>query len=125
VGQHGIALSSVSRGSPALRGEDHAHVGPRDREVEHVFLRLRWPTTEGKPVCPGCGCMICYVCRRSANQWRWRCKACRRDFSITSGTLFAWHKLPLRSYLQAFAAVCNEVVNRHGVWGSGADRRPK
>jgi hypothetical protein len=27
-----------------------------DREVEEVFLRLRWPETGGKPVCPGCGC---------------------------------------------------------------------
>jgi hypothetical protein len=39
----------------------------------------------------------------------WRCKACRGDFSITSGTLFAWHKLPLRTYLLAVAAFCNEV----------------
>jgi transposase-like protein len=83
-----------------------------DRGVENVFLRLRWPATDGKPVCPGCGCMICYACPRSANQPRWRCKACRRDFSITSGTLFAWHKLPLRTYLLAVAAVCNEVKGK-------------
>jgi transposase-like protein len=70
-----------------------------DREVENVFLRLRWAATDGKPICPGRGCMICYACPRSANQLRWRCKACRRDFSITSGTLFARHKLPLRTYL--------------------------
>jgi len=30
-----------------------------DRGVENVFLRLRWAATDGKPVCPGCGCMIC------------------------------------------------------------------
>ena len=35
-----------------------------DRGVENVFLRLRWPETDGKPVCPGCGCRICYACRR-------------------------------------------------------------
>ena len=67
-----------------------------DRGAENVFLRLRWPQTDGKPVCPGCGCKICYDCRRSATQPRWRCKACRGDFSVTSGTLFAWHKLPLQ-----------------------------
>jgi hypothetical protein len=77
--------------------------------VTNVFLRLRWPETDGKPVCPGCGCMICYACPRSTNHLRWRCKACRGDFSITSGTLFAWHKLPLRTYLLAVAAFCNEV----------------
>src|ERR1700688_2051862 len=83
-----------------------------DGGVENVFLRLRWPDTDGKPVCPGCGCMICYDCRRSEDQPRWRCKACRGDFSITSGTLFAWHKLPLRTYLLAVATFCNEVKGK-------------
>jgi len=83
-----------------------------DSGVENVFLRLRWPETDGKPVCPGCGCTICYACRRPAGQLRWRCKACRGDFSITSGTLFAWHKLPLRTYLLAVAGFCNEVKGK-------------
>ena len=80
-----------------------------DSGVTNVFLRLRWPETDGKPVCPRCGCVICYACPRSATHLRWRCKACRGDFSITSGTLFAWHKLPLRTYLLAVVAFCNEV----------------
>jgi len=80
-----------------------------DSGVENVFLRLRWPETDGKPVCPDCGCAIRYACRRPEGQLRWRCKACRGDFSITSGTLFAWHKLPLRTYLLAVAGFCNEV----------------
>jgi hypothetical protein len=80
--------------------------------VENVFLRLRWPETDGKPVCPQCGCMICYACRRPTGQLRWRCKACRGDFSITSGTLFAWHKLPLRTYLLAVVFFCNEVKGK-------------
>jgi transposase-like protein len=83
-----------------------------DRGVENVFLRLRWPQTDGKPVCPWCDCRICYDCRRSEHQPRWRCKACRADFSITSDTLFAWHKLPLRSYLMAIAIFCNEVKGK-------------
>jgi len=83
-----------------------------DIGVENVFLRLRWPETDGKPVCPDCGCSICYACRRPAGQLRWRCKACRHDFSVTSGTLFAWHKLPLRTYLLAVAVFCNEVKGK-------------
>ena len=83
-----------------------------DDGVEAVFLRLRWPETDGKPVCPDCGCSICSPCRRPTGQLRWRCKACRRDFSITSGTLFAWHKLPLRTHLLAVVAFCNEVKGK-------------
>jgi transposase-like protein len=83
-----------------------------DRGVENVFLRLRWPETDGTPVCPGCDCDICYACPRSSGHPRWRCKACRADFSVTSGTLFAWHKLPLRTYLLAVAAFCNEVKGK-------------
>jgi len=83
-----------------------------DRGAENVFLRLRWPQTDGKPVCPRCGCDICYDCRRSDTQSRWRCKACRADFSVTSGTLFAWHKLPMRTYLLAITVFCNEVKGK-------------
>ena len=31
---------------------------------------------------------------------------------MTSGTLFAWHKLPLRTYLMAIAVFCNEVKGK-------------
>jgi transposase-like protein len=57
--------------------------------AENVFLRLRWPQTDGKPVCPHCDCRICYDCRHPSGQPRWRCKACGGDFSVRSGTLFA------------------------------------
>ena len=90
--------------SPAARSLSAAKImRMSDNGVENVFLflRLRWPDTDGKSVCPGCGCTICYACPRSTTGLRWRCKACRGDFSITSGTLFAWHKLPL-SYARLF-----------------------
>ena len=43
---------------------------------------------------------------------RFRCRACKKDFTITSGTLFASHKLPLRCYLAAIAIFCNEVKGK-------------
>ncbi len=82
-----------------------------DRGAENVFARLRWPTTDGRPVCPECGCMTCHDCRRGEIA-RWRCKACGADFSVTSGTLFAWRKLPLKTYLLAIAVFCNEVKGK-------------
>ena len=39
----------------------------------------------------------------------WRCAGYREDFSVTSKTLFAFHKLPLRVYLAAIAIFTNAV----------------
>jgi len=41
-----------------------------------------------------------------------RCRACMKDFTLTSGTLFASHKLPLRMYLAAIAIAMNEVKGK-------------
>ena len=54
----------------------------------------------------------CYECRRPSGALRYRCKACRGDFSLTSGTLFAFHKLPLQTYLAAIVIFCNEVKGK-------------
>ncbi len=79
-------------------------------EAERRFVGIRWP--DGKPVCPHCECQTVYECRRPSGALRWRCKACRQDFSVTSGTLFAFHKMPLRSYLAAIAIFVNEVKGK-------------
>jgi transposase-like protein len=83
-----------------------------EEEVERVFIRLRWADNKGEPYCPHCGCPTVYACRRPGRAPRWRCKACQKDFSITSGTLFAFHKMPLRAYLLAIAIFCNEVKGK-------------
>jgi transposase-like protein len=83
-----------------------------DAEVETLFKQVRWPETIGEPICPSCGSLKAYDCHRPHGAPRWRCKDCRADFSITSGTLFAFHKLPLRVYLAAVAVFCNEVKGK-------------
>ena len=83
-----------------------------DQEAEHTFMGLRWHDTDGQPVCPHCGCAIVWDCRKANGAPRWRCKACRKSFSITSGTLFAHHKMPLRNYLAATAIFVNEVKGK-------------
>ena len=83
-----------------------------DENVETAFRSIRWAKTNGKPVCPHCECETVYECRRPSGALRFRCKACRGDFSITSGTLFAFHKMPLRSYLAAIAIFINEVKGK-------------
>ena len=81
-----------------------------DLEAETVFRSVRWE--DGKVVCVHCACPTVYECRRPSGALRFRCKACRKDFSITSGTLFAHHKMPLRNYLAAIAIFVNEVKGK-------------
>jgi transposase-like protein len=81
-------------------------------EIETTFRQVRWPSTNGTAVCPTCGCVDSWDCRRSNGSPRFRCSACRKNFSITSGTLFASHKMPLRSYLLAIAIFANEVKGK-------------
>jgi transposase-like protein len=86
-----------------------------DAEAEATFRQVRWADTNGEPVCPKCGTLDAYECRRPSGANRFRCSACRKDFTITSGTLFASHKLPLRGYLAAIAIFCNEVKGKSAV----------
>jgi transposase-like protein len=81
-------------------------------EAQTLFQRIRWPATNGAPVCPKCEGQAVYVVTRRTGPARWRCKACNREFTVTSGTLFAWHKLPIQSYLAAIAVFCNEVKGK-------------
>src|ERR1700692_4442804 len=83
-----------------------------DGEAETAFKMVRWPDTNGEPVCPICGSLDAYEARRPNGALRFRCKGCKKDFTITSGTLFASHKLPLRGYLAAIAVFCNEVKGK-------------
>ena len=84
----------------------------KDADAEMTFRRIRWAETDGEPVCPHCGGVDAYDCRRLKGAPRFRCRACVKDFTITSGTLFASHKLPLRCYLAAIAIFCNEVKGK-------------
>jgi transposase-like protein len=81
-------------------------------EAEAMFRLVRWPESDGEPVCPDCGGLDAYDCRRPNGAPRFRCRECKKDFSITSGTLFASHKLPLRAYLAAIAIFTNEVKGK-------------
>ena len=83
-----------------------------DAEADAAFRNIRWAATDGAPVCPACGTLGAYECKRQNGSMRYRCRDCRGDFTVTSGTLFASHKLPLRAYLAAIAIFCNEVKGK-------------
>lgn len=99
----------------AARSLSLAHVmRMTDAEAEATFRKVRWPETDGEPTCPSCGSIKVYDCRRGNGSARWRCaqRECKAEFSVTSGTLFAFHKMPLRAYLAAIAIFANEVKGK-------------
>jgi transposase-like protein len=73
-------------------------------EARGMFRKIRWAATDGEPVCPECGCVVCY---EYASRPIFKCKACERQFSVTSGTLVSSRKLPMRDYLLAIAIFVN------------------
>ena len=75
-----------------------------DEEAHDCFCSLRWVDTDGKPVCPACGCCETYSI---TTRKQFKCKACFRQFSVTSGTIFSNRKLPIRDYLLAIAIFVN------------------
>lgn len=75
-----------------------------DRQAEKAFRAIRWADTNGEPVCPRCDCTNHY---RLEERRLWKCKACAKQFSLTSGTIFHSRKLALRDILGAIAIFTN------------------
>ncbi len=99
--------------SPAAKTINLVRVARMSKEeAETTFACIRWSETDGKPVCPQCGSLNAYDCRRPNGAPRWRCRGCKADFSLTSSTLFASHKMPLQTYLLAIAIFVNEVKGK-------------
>ncbi len=66
---------------------------------------IRWP--DG-PVCPHCGESE-RKAYRLKNQTRrlWKCAACRKQFTVTVGTIFESSHVPLNKWLLAFYLLCS------------------
>jgi transposase-like protein len=71
-----------------------------DDEAHATFQAIRWVDNGGEPFCPRCECQTVYL---MTSRRLWKCKDCRHQFSVTSGTIFASRKLPIRDYLAAIA----------------------
>src|SRR4051812_25542803 len=80
-----------------------------EEEARALFRALRWHATGGDPVCQACGCLAVYEYRCRP---LWKCKACGKQFSVTSGTIFHSRKLAFRDYLMAIALFVNGVKGK-------------
>lgn len=75
-----------------------------DKAAETAFRAIRWAETDGEAICPECGCLEHYNLK---SRPVWKCKGCKKQFSITSGTIFHGRKLSLRDILGAIAIFAN------------------
>ena len=75
-----------------------------DEEARATFQLMRWSENAGEPFCPRCGCLTVWAI---PSRGTWQCKACNKQFSVTSGTIFASRKLPIRTYLLVIAIFTN------------------
>jgi transposase-like protein len=66
---------------------------------------LRWPNG---PVCPHCGESEREPYRLKSNTRKlWKCAACRKQFTVTVGTIFEGSHIPLNKWLLAFYLLCS------------------
>jgi transposase-like protein len=73
-------------------------------EAREFLERVRWP--EG-PVCPHCQSKeTMALTGKSCRPGLKKCKKCRKQFTVTVGTIFHRSHIPLRDWVYAFARVC-------------------
>lgn len=80
-----------------------------EAKAYETFKRMRWNATEGRPVCPKCGCLDHY---EIPTRRKFKCAACHAQYSVTSGTMFASRKL---SFTDLLAAICLFVNGSKGM----------
>jgi len=77
-----------------------------DEQARQHIETLLWP--DGKPVCRKCGSANAYrmqgaTCRPGLC----RCRDCKRQFTVTVGTIFEDTHIPLRKWVRAFHLMCS------------------
>lgn len=63
------------------------------------------------PACPRCGDANVYVMKAENGtrnkDYRWRCRGCKKMFTVRTGTIFEESRLPLRIWVYAFWKACS------------------
>lgn len=72
---------------------------PDDKTAREYLEQLRW---DGKPVCAHCGCGHYYQLKSKGEfKGLYRCGTCRKNYSVTVGTIFEGSHIGLRKWLIA------------------------
>lgn len=89
----------------------------QDAQKARAYLeKLRW--ADG-PVCPHCGVIGGHYALRglSHRPGLWKCEGCRKQFSVTVGTVFERSKIPLNKWLMAVHLMCasKKAISSHQI----------
>ena len=91
------------------------HFIDADKAREYLEA-LRWPHG---PVCPHCGVIGAHyaLAGKAHRPGLWKCKDCRKQFSVTVNTVFAGSKIPLNKWLLAVHLMCasKKAVSSHQI----------
>jgi transposase-like protein len=88
----------VSAKSRTLSVKDIRAMG--EDKARETFCKMRWAANDGEPICPRCGSVDYWKVTRGN---RFKCAACKHQFSPTSGTIFASRKM---SYVDLLTGLC-------------------
>ena len=80
-----------------------------DTEAFEAFAKIRFAENNGEPFCPECGTVEPYFI---STRRKWKCRACHKTFSATSGTIFASRKM---EFVDLLAAICIFVNTAKGL----------
>jgi len=76
-----------------------------DEQARDYFERLRWPNG---PACVHCGSIDVYRLQgKSTRPGLLECRDCRKQFSVTVGSVMEDSHLPLRTWARAFHLICS------------------
>ena len=78
---------------------------PDEASAEAWFVQQRWPNGIA---CPKCG-SLSIAERKNRKPLPWRCKDCRKDFSVKTGSLMESSKLKLRVWLLAIYILTTNI----------------
>ncbi len=84
-----------------------------EEQAYRWFYRARWGN--GEPYCAHCGVVGAYRLTRNGkklNRFKCRDRDSRREFTVTSNTIFAAHKLPFRTMLAVIALHVHSVKDK-------------
>jgi len=98
-----VILGSEAKGDPNMTLIEIAQMTiPQARKY---LESIRWPNG---PVCPHCGGVRQWKIRtKSARPGVYKCRECRKQYSVTVGTVMHSSKLSLRKWIMAFHLMCS------------------